>query len=187
MERRNGMEQTSEVAPPTHREAAQALLAIYPSIRQSGWAILAPAGSGQAGPPNLLSSGAISLSPRGKIKRELRISHLVESLGNIADVWRPGSAVCSIPGGMNWDTVGTNAVVSALRLWASTRNLTFTACSANHVRSALAGKPNASKGDLELAVMHLLGAIGQVRSAIEWEAVAVGCIAIGRHSGVQGC
>ena len=45
---------------------------------------------------------------------------------------------------------------------------------AQEVRAAVAGHPNASRDQLGYAIMLLLGLIGQGRSTHEWEAIAVG-------------
>ena len=65
-------------------------------------------------------------------------------------------------------------LVSSLARWSSGRGLPQFSYTAQEVRTAIAGHPNASRDQLGYAIMLLLGLIGQGRSTHEWEAIAVG-------------
>ena len=69
---------------------------------------------------------------------------------------------------------GVGSVVVDIGTWSSERGLPQFSYTAQEVRTAIAGHPNASRDQLGYAIMLLLGLIGQGRSTHEWEAIAVG-------------
>ena len=157
------------------RLCSQGLLALYPGVRQTGWAIFrvgdGPLPSGWA----VAASGIVSLKTRQRVGPEERISHLLATLSEIALRWQPGCAVLSRPGGLTLGAPGREELDAALQAWADDMGLPLTGYSAPEVRSAIAGRPNASKDALAHAVMLHLELIGQNRAAAEWEAIAAGC------------
>ena len=152
-----------------------ALLALYPGVRQTGWAVLGTCREQRPARPPVAASGVVSLKTRQKVDPAERISYQVEALTALAARWRPGRVVLSAAGGMNWRLPGREQLDQALRRWAAGLGLPLTGYSATEVRAAIAGQPNASKDALGYAAMLRLGLIGQSRAAAEWEAIAVGC------------
>ena len=65
-------------------------------------------------------------------------------------------------------------LIASLATWSSERALPQFSYTAQEVKTAIAGHPNASRDQLGYAIMLLLGLIGQGRSTHEWEAIAVG-------------
>ncbi len=152
-----------------------ALLALYPGLRQTGWAVLRAGGEkGRAVPP-VAASGVVGFKPQQKIDDTERIARQLEALTSVVARWRPASVVCSKPGSMNWRVPGREQLEEALSGWAAGLGLPLTDYTAPEVRAAVAGQPNASKDALGYAVMLYLGLIGQSRATAEWEAIAVGC------------
>jgi Holliday junction resolvasome RuvABC endonuclease subunit len=164
--------QTSGVPGP------HALLALYPGLRQTGWAVFAPRhdrrrDDRQDDPP-VAASGVIALKTRRKVEPTERIAYQLEALNGITAQWRPGCAVRSEAGGMNWRVPGRDQLEQALLGWTDSTGLPLIVYAAPEVRAAVAGQPNASKDALGYAVMLRLGLIGQSRATAEWEAIAVG-------------
>lgn len=157
------------------RLCSQGLLALYPGVRQTGWAIFrtgdGPLPSGWA----VAASGIVTLKTRQRVGPEERISHLLAALSEIALRWQPGCAVQSKAGGLTLGAPGREELDAALQAWAADMGLPLTGYSAPEVRAAIAGRPNASKDTLAHAVMLRLELIGQNRAAAEWEAIAAGC------------
>lgn len=65
-------------------------------------------------------------------------------------------------------------LIASLATWSSERALPQFSYTAQEVKTAIAGHPNASRDQLGYAIMLLLGLIGQGRSTHEWEAITVG-------------
>ena len=154
---------------PARRPAfpAPALLALYPGVRQTGWAVFAGhrvAASGTVGPGTPRQAG-----------RAERISLQLETLSGVVAKWRPERAVRSTPGGLGRHSPGSAQLERAIDLWAEGLGLPLTSHPAQAVRSSIAGRPNSPRDALAHAVMLRLGLIGQSRSAAEWEAIAAGC------------
>ena len=162
--------------PPASRAGAGSpvLLALYPGIRQTGWAALACGKRPSAG-PEVAGSGTVALKVWSRVEPAERIAHLLEALSDIAARWRADCVVRSCPGGLASRAPGRGELDEALRGWADGLGLPLTGYAAPEVRAALAVRPNASKDALGHAVMLRLGLIGQSRAAAEWEAIAVGC------------
>ena len=158
----------------TSSRSADPLLALYPNLRQTGWAVFG-AGINEGTPVFFLTaSGTVGPGLRTKMEPRERIAHQLQSLTAIAEQWRPRRAVCSWPGGMDWGAAGMLQLEEHMRWWAESRGLAVVDYPAPEVRAALAGKPNASKGALAYSVMERLNLVGDNRSALEWEAIAAG-------------
>ncbi len=142
------------------------LLALDAGVRETGWA-------GFKG-GEVIESGVTGLSTRRKVEPEVRVSHLIESLDQLADQWQPQTVALCQPSGINWPVPALDLLVSSLTGWSSGRDLPQFSYTAQEVRTAIAGHPNASRDQLGYATMLLLGLIGQGRSTHEWEAIAVG-------------
>ena len=98
----------------------------------------------------------------------------MEALTAVAAQWRPPRVVRSKPSGIPWRVPGLEQLDLALHNWAAGLGLPMTGYTAQEVRAAVAGQPNASKDALGYAIMLRLGLIGQSRATAEWEAIAVG-------------
>ena len=176
MARRERADHGADVAPLHSGDPyPSALLALYPGLRQTGWAVFAPCRDRRQDGLPIAASGVVALKTRRKVEPAERIAHQLEELTAVAARWRPGRVVLSAAGGMNWRLPGREQLDQDLRRWTGSMGLSLTGYSATEVRSAIAGQPNASKDALGYAVMLHLGLIGQSRAAAEWEAIAVGC------------
>jgi Holliday junction resolvasome RuvABC endonuclease subunit len=142
------------------------LLALDAGVRETGWAVFKDG--------EVIESGVTGLSTRRKLEPEVRVAHLMESLGELADRLTPEAVALCQPSGINWPVPALDLLVSSLAGWSAGRGLPQYSYTAQEVRSAIAGHPNASRDQLGYATMLLLGLIGQGRSTHEWEAIAVG-------------
>ncbi|MDA0262956.1 MAG: crossover junction endodeoxyribonuclease RuvC [Chloroflexi bacterium] len=143
-----------------------ALLALDAGVRETGWAVF------QDG--EVAESGTAGLKTRHKVEPQVRVSHLVEALDELAARWSPQAVALCQPSGINWPVPAIDLLVSSLAQWSGERGLPQFSYTAQEVRTAIAGHPNASRDQLGYATMLLLGLIGQGRSTHEWEAIAVG-------------
>lgn len=157
---------------PSHTAAT--LLALYPNLRQSGWAVFSARGCESGTLRFLAASGVVGPSPRTKMEPLERIAHQVQGLTAIAERWRPRCVVGSWPGGMDWGAPGIRLLEEHVRRWAGSQDLPVFDYPAPYVRAALAGKANTSKSVLAYSVMERLNLVGDNRSALEWEAIAAG-------------
>ena len=57
------------------------LLALDAGVRETGWAVFKDG--------EVIESGITGLSTRRKLEPEVRISHLIESLNELAERWNP--------------------------------------------------------------------------------------------------
>ena len=146
--------------------ARSVLLALDAGVRETGWAVF------QDG--EVAESGVTGLSTRRKLEPEVRVSHLIDSLNELAGQWDPQAMALCQPSGINWPVPALDLLLSSLAIWSSERGLLQFSYTAQEVRTAIAGHPNASRDQLGYAIMLLLGLIGQGRSTHEWEAIAVG-------------
>ena len=146
---------------------ASTLLALYPGVRRTGWAVFAGR--------RVKASGTADSGTRRQTPLAERISLQLETLSRVVANWRPERAVRSMPGGLGRQSPGAAELERALGLWADGLGLPLTTHPAPDVRSAIAGRPNSPRDALAHAVMLRLGLIGQSRSAAEWEAIAAGC------------
>jgi Holliday junction resolvasome RuvABC endonuclease subunit len=142
------------------------LLALDAGVRETGWAVFKDS--------VVIESGVTGLSTRRKLEPEVRVSHLVQSLNELADRLEPQAVALCQPSGINWPVPALDLLVSSLTDWSAGRGLPQYSYTAQEVRSAIAGHANASRDQLGYATMLLLGLIGQGRSTHEWEAIAVG-------------
>ena len=142
------------------------LLALDAGVRETGWAVFQD--------DEGIESGVTGLSTRRKLEPEVRVSHLVESLDELAGQWNPQVMALCQPSGINWPVPALDLLISSLATWSSERGLPQFSYTAQEVRAAIAGHPNASRDQLGYAIMLLLVMIGQGRSTHEWEAIAVG-------------
>ena len=150
------------------------LLALYPNLRQTGWAVFGIRPHEGTPVPFLAASGAVGSGVRTRMDPRERIAHQLRNLTDIAERWRPRCAVCSWPGGMDWGSAGMLLLEEHLRQWTESQGLPVVDYPAPEVRATLAGKPNSSKGALAYSVMERLNLVGENRSALEWEAIAAG-------------
>lgn len=150
------------------------VLALYPNLRQTGWAVFRTWDGAEAFVPSLAASGTVGPGLRTKMEPLERISRHLQSLATITERWHPRVAVCSWPGGMDWGAAGMHQLEEHLRRWADGQSLDVVDYGALRVRAALAGKSNASKEALAYSIMERLNLVGEYRSALEWEAIAVG-------------
>jgi Holliday junction resolvasome RuvABC endonuclease subunit len=142
------------------------LLALDAGVRETGWAVFKDG--------EVIESGITGLSTRRKLEPEVRISRLIESLNELAERWNPQAVALCQPSGINWPVPALDLLISSLAAWCSERALPQFSYTAQEVRTAIAGHPNASRDQLGYAIMLLLGLIGQGRTTHEWEAIAVG-------------
>jgi len=103
-----------------------------------------------------------------------RVSHLLQSLDELTEKWNPKLVALCQPSGISWPVPALDLLLTSLAEWSAGRDLPQFSYTAQEVRTAIAGHPNASRDQLGYATMLLLGLIGQGRSTHEWEAIAVG-------------
>ena len=161
-------EQTAEYCT----DGMMPLLALYPNLRQTGWAVFT--GRDYREPPAPAASGTAGPRPRTRMEPQQRISRQLLDLTAIAERWQPRYVVCSWAGGMNWSAPGMFGLQEELRRWAGSIALPVSEYPAPQVRATIAGKPNASRDALAYSVMARLNLIGEFRSAPECEAIAAG-------------
>ena len=88
----------------------------------------------------------------------------------------------SLPSGIYWLVPALELLDIALAEWSQRHGLCLYTYTAQEVRLAIAGHPNASREQLAYAVMARLGLIGQGKTTHEWEAIAVGGYHLARCS-----
>ena len=142
------------------------LLAISAGTRQTGWAVFVDG--------LLKETGVISIPAVLRARPDERAVLLVCSLDELAVRWDVGAVACRRGSSVGPPSPGNAALESALSRWREFRELAWYSCTTGEVRTALAGKPNASKEALSYAVMEKLGLIGDARTIEEWEAAAIG-------------
>ena len=137
----------------TADNAPGVLLALDAGVRETGWAVFKDG--------EVATSGITGLKTRRKLKPSVRVSHLVESLNELAGQWNPQAMALCQPSGINWPVPALDLLLSSLATWSSERGLPQFSYTAQAVRTAIAGHPNASRDELGYAIMLLLGLIGQ--------------------------
>ena len=142
------------------------LLAISPGTRRTGWAVFI---DGQ-----LKDTGTISIPAVLRARAGERAVLLVCSLDELAVRWDVGAVACRRRSSAGLPAPGTAPLEAELSRWREFRGLAWYPCTTPEVRTALAGKPNASREALAYAVMKNLGLIGETRTMEEWEAAAIG-------------
>ncbi|PKB63740.1 MAG: hypothetical protein BZY80_05695 [SAR202 cluster bacterium Io17-Chloro-G2] len=156
----------------TAGDAGQTLLALDAGVRETGWAVFGPLAI--PGVRNIAASGVIKAPAPRKADVQTRVTHLTACLDRLVDEWAPLAVVHSRPSGIHWPVPALELLEHALAQWSRRHNLPLHAYTAQEVRSAIAGQPNASQDQLAFAVMERLGLIGQSKTSHEWEALAVG-------------
>ena len=141
-------------------------LALDAGVRESGWAVFGV----ESGPV----TGVVKTGPRRRLDAHGRVSLLLEHLDRIAERWRPPSVVHSLPSGIRWRIPALELLERSLAQWSEKRGVLLYSYTAQEVRAAIAGHPNATGDQLGYAVMLQLGLIGQSKTTHEWEALAVG-------------
>ena len=155
--------------------ANETLLALDAGVRETGWAVFGPPAT-QAVP----ATGVIKAPSPRKSDVPTRLAHLIQRLDLMVDEWAPGLVVHSLPSGIHWPVPSLELLEEALGSWSLRHDLPLYAYTAQQVRSAIAGQPNASRDQLAFAVMERLGLIGLSKTSHDWEALAVGKYHLGR-------
>ena len=151
------------------------LLAISVGTRRTGWAVFVD---------GLLNSTSVFSVPSVlRARPDERAVLLVCSLDELAVRWDVGTVACRRRSSVGPPAPGTAPMEAALSRWREFRELEWHSCTTAEVRTALAGKSNASRGALSYAVMEKLGLIGETRTMEEWEAAAIGVYHLLQSSG----
>lgn len=159
--------------PPVQQHKDR-LLALYPGLRTTGWAVISSSRRRGDLRPVLAASGVVGLTRSERSRQADRITHQVQALSQIADRWHPADVVLSATGGTIWGAEGLRSLHDALFHWAAERGMSCSIYPAGEIRASLADKPNASRNALAHAAMQRLRLIGERRTAQEWEAIAAG-------------
>ena len=154
------------------------LLELDAGVRETGWAMFV------AEEPR--TTGVIGSNARRRMDAEARVAQLVGKLDCLVEEWRPAAVVHSLPSGIHWKVPALDLLNTALLQWSKRHQLTLRPYTAQEVRDAIAGHPNASRDQLAYAVMEQLGLIGQAKTTHEWEALAVGHYHLSRRTGGPG-
>lgn len=142
------------------------LLAISAGARRTGWAVFI---DGQ-----LKDTGIISIPAVLRARAEERAVLLVCSLDELVVQWDVEAVACRRRSSVGPPARGTAALEAELSRWRKFRGLAWYSCTTAEIRTALAGKPNASREALAYAVMAELGLIGETRTMEEWQAAGIG-------------
>lgn len=141
-------------------------MALDAGVRETGWAVFS---DGQ-----IEATGTIAVRSRHRIDASVRVAHLIEALDDLMTRWKPDAVACSQPTGIGWKVPALQLLDTSLAEWSEGHRLCLYSYTAQEVRTAVAGHPNASRGDLGYAVMMRFGLIGQSKTTHEWEAIAIG-------------
>ena len=150
----------------TLREPPDVLLALDAGVRETGWAVLFRQGAPK--------TGVIQLRARPRVPAATRVCQLVRRLDQLVQEWEPTETAYSQPSGIHWPVPALELLENALTAWSQRHRLPLYPYSAQQVRSAIVGHPNASRDRLAYEVMVRFGLIGQGKTTHEWEALAVG-------------
>ena len=145
---------------------ANVLLALDAGLGETGWAVM----HRERG----IHSGLIQIADRRRLDAASRITRLLQELDQLVVQWRPEAVAHSRPSGIHWPVPALEMLEASLLQWCRDWNLPLHAYTAQEVRGAVTGHPNASRDQLAYAVMARSGLIGQAKSTHEWEAIAVG-------------
>ena len=121
------------------------LFALDAGVRESGWAVF------QDG--RTVTSGVIGIGTKRRTDAEERISRLMGSLDSLIEQWRPESVAHSLPSGIRWSVPALDLLSDNLAQWSQRHHLPVHAYTAQEVREAMTGHPNASRNQLAYAVM----------------------------------
>jgi len=80
-------------------------LALDAGVRETGWAVFK---DGQ-----VIESGVTGLSTRRKVEPEVRVTHLLQSLDELADKWEPQIIALCQPSGINWPVPALDLLVTS--------------------------------------------------------------------------
>ena len=177
------------------------LLAIDPSIRETGWAVFAkdappkpgnpnpdetqrtspgsyPEPGGQAQPGwSILETGAISIPSRSQaVDVAGRILVVEAELDKLAEVWRPQELACVKQALVHFPQrkLGIEMLNEALARWAGERRMPLFSYHLREIRAAISGRANCGKEELAYSVMTRWGLLGEGKTTHEWTAIAVG-------------
>ena len=142
------------------------LFALDAGVRESGWAIFEDG--------RTATTGVIGAGTKRQTEAEVRVSRLVESLDLLVYQWRPDEVTHSLPSGIRWPVPALDLLSDSLAQWSRRHDLPVYSYTAQEVREAMTGHPNASRDQLAYAVMARLELSGQSKTTHEWEALAVG-------------
>ena len=134
----------------TTNVVAPVLLALDAGVRETGWAVFKDG--------EVAASGVTGLSTRRKLEPEVRVSHLIESLDELAFQWMPQAVALCQPSGINWPVPALDLLLLSLAQWSEESELPQFSYTAQEVRTAIAGHPNASRDELGYATMFAVGA-----------------------------
>ena len=148
------------------RPVTGVLLSLDAGVRESGWAIF---GSGDS-----VTTGVVGTRGKRGMGAEVRLSRLVRCLDLLVDRWRPNLVAHSLPSGIHWPVPALDLLSDHLAQWSRRHGLPIYAYTAQEVRAAITGHPNASRDQLAYEVMAILQLIGHSKTTHEWEALAVG-------------
>ena len=151
------------------------LLALDAGVRETGWAVFSPGAE--------VTTGVIGIPGRREMNVPGRLSHLTQGLDRLLECWCVSAVVHSEPSGIHWQVPALEQLDSALQEWSQRHRLRLFGYSAQAVRTALTGHPNATREDLAYAVMSGLELIGRSKTTHEWEAIGVGHYHLTRKRG----
>lgn len=115
----------------------QVRLALDASARERGWVVFKDS--------VVIENGVTGLSTRRKLKPEVRISHIVQSLNELSDRREPQAVALCQPSGINWPAPALELLVSLVTDWSPGRGLPQYSYTAQEVRSSIAGHANAPR------------------------------------------
>ena len=95
-------------------------------------------------------------------------------MDELTEVWNPKLVALCRLSGINCPVPALDLLLTSFAEWSAGRDLPQFSYTAQEVRIAIDGHPNASQDQMGYATMLLLGLIGQGRSTHEREAIAVG-------------
>ena len=170
------------LVPGKTAPAIARLMALYPRLRQTGWAILESGSRCDINAPRVAASGVAPAKVSRKLDPSGHINAQLKALTAVTGRWHPECIVRSRAGGLAERSPGLRRLEAGLGQWAAELGLPSFAYPATEVRSALVGKSNASKDELDYTIMQRLRLIGQIRTHAEWEAIAAGIYHLQAHS-----
>ena len=150
-----------------HRAAtngSEPLLCIAVGLRRSGWAV--------TDSRTVVASGVVGPLSR-RYPASACIALQTSVFASLAINWKVAAAVrtgACLP----WRSKAREELDAAMGRWAQGLGIPLSEHDTKAVRASVAGRHNASRGELCYAVMRRLRLIGDTRAAIEWEAIALG-------------
>ena len=178
------------------------LLAIDPSIRETGWAVFSKDAPPRAVIPadtdetdghsyggdrevgwqtetgwRLLETGLISIPSRSQaIDVAGRILVVEAELERLSEIWRPQEVACAKQSLVHLPQrkLGIEMLSEVLAGWAEERDLPLFIYHLREIRAAISGRANCGKEELAYSVMTRWGMLGHGKTTHEWTAIAVG-------------